>query len=435
MPARSRPAATRFWLLFFGSAVLIGGLGVVHHPAYQEWAVRRLPVKALVEAAAQHEVDDRWLYYTGLRLNEASRYAEALPLLQQAARLSPESARIRSEWTRAQLAQGRFGEDFAQLKQFGDAQPQSPTAHLLLGRFFLSLNNRKRAQEELGQAVRLDPRLAEAWSALASARAQHTEDFPKAAEAAEKAVALAPNDVESLLQLAFLKGQQGGGEAKRLYQRALEIAPDRPDVLRQYADFLLRADSPADAAKAEALAQRALDKEPDAPLGHLALGKARALQGKWQEAVAPLLKAAALQPNKPEPALLLAQAYGALKLTGEKKRWQQEYTARQAYQGKQRLLASDISVHPNDRTLLAKMAHLLGTHGDVNEAVRYSALSLREGQDSPAVLTFVAQDLLRGGYALPALTLARRALEVAPNEAAAQQLLRQAQRASPTAPP
>ena len=115
--------------------------------------MRRLPLRTLAAAIPQRQLDDRWLYYAGLRFNEAGRYTEALPVLQQAARLDPDSPRIRNEWTRAQLAEGHFAEAFSQLKQFVGTHPRSATAHLLLGRFYLSLNTETRALEELEQLL------------------------------------------------------------------------------------------------------------------------------------------------------------------------------------------------------------------------------------------------------------------------------------------
>lgn len=426
MSTQFRFTGLRFWLLFFGCAAMIAGLGVIHHPVYQEWSVGRLTLTMLVTALPQHQLDDRWLYFTGLRLNEASRHAEAIPVLQQATRLDPNSTRIRVAWTEAQLAEGRLGEAFSQLKQFVGTHPLQAMAHLLLGRFYLSLKTESHSLEELEQATRLDPKLAEAWSALASARTQFLNNTSLAAEAAEKAYVLAPNDVENTLQLAYLKGLNGDGKARNLYEQVVKLVPDRADVLRQYADYLLQCGGTSDVHKAESMARRAVDKDPDAPLGQLSLGNSLLRTGRWQEAIPPLTRAAQLMHNKPEPALYLSNAYGGLKKIGEKNFWRREFIARQHYQSERQRLSTEISLRPRNRDLLEKMAFLSGTHGDVNDAVRYRSLATGKVQDSPEVLGSVAQNLIQSGFTLPALTLARRALETAPENPIATKVVRQA---------
>lgn len=72
------------------------------------------------------------------------------------------------------------------------------------------------------------------------------------------------------------------------------------------------------------------------------------------------------------------------------------------------------------------MAFLSGPHGDVNDAVRYRSLATGKVQDSPEVLGSVAQNLIQSGFTLPALTLARRALETAPENPIATKVVRQA---------
>ncbi len=188
-------------------ALLLGVVAVLawavpRYPIYQEWRLSHLPLAQLERECSDTPDDYRLLYYTGKRLNERGRYAEALPLLLQSARLHPDEARIRDALAQAQMPLGQTGEAFNQLAQYVGTHPESAEGHLFLGKFYQAMKSGKRAQEELERAVTLNPELAEGWAALADVRSEFTPDGAATLDAARHAARLRPESAEDHLRLA-----------------------------------------------------------------------------------------------------------------------------------------------------------------------------------------------------------------------------------------
>src|SRR5262249_5585727 len=146
------------------------------------------------------------LYYIGLRLNQSQRFSEADPYLRQAVGLDPSSPRLRDEWARALLGSGLTTAAFGELKEFVGSNPDSGSAHLLLGKFYITQKSMQRAIEEMDRAVALDPALGEAWSYLAVAY-DGMDNQQRAREAVQKAIALRPNSADDQLLLATLQAR------------------------------------------------------------------------------------------------------------------------------------------------------------------------------------------------------------------------------------
>ena len=138
---------------------------------------------------------------------------------------------------------------------------------LLLNRSPLNLPP---AVEKLTQATRMDPEYAHAWAALARALslagryrpdADYRGLFDEAWEAAQTAVALAPELVDGRVEVAALLRDyrydwQG---AEREFLSALGLAPEDAYAQFQYADFL---ESQGRHAEALEYARRAVAREP-----------------------------------------------------------------------------------------------------------------------------------------------------------------------------
>ncbi|MDX1931249.1 MAG: tetratricopeptide repeat protein, partial [Capsulimonadales bacterium] len=202
-PSRTRdgnapePKPRRQRLLLGGIAVAAIGLAgarlVPYIPAVQEWRLERRSLDELLKERGDVSNDPRLLYFLGRRLNEQGRFVEAESNLRRAVGLDPESARLRDEWTRAQLGSGRTSDAFNQLRQFVGTHPRSALAHLALGKFYFAQNSMQRAREEFSVAVSLDSKHAEGWAYLSQAATQ-LELPNEPLEAARKAVALAPDN-------------------------------------------------------------------------------------------------------------------------------------------------------------------------------------------------------------------------------------------------
>jgi TolB-like protein/Tfp pilus assembly protein PilF len=156
---------------------------------------------------------------------------------------------------------------------------------------------------EYSEAIRLDPEYALAFAARSNelityaaeeATGAATRDsFDKAQADARKALALAPDLAEGHLALArfFFLGSLDFTGAMQEYERAMALAPGNARVLRLYGRFLVyigRTDAGL------AAARRAIVLDPLAPDTHEALGASLLSARQYEQAVAPLDEAIAL---------------------------------------------------------------------------------------------------------------------------------------------
>ncbi|GAB4459120.1 MAG: hypothetical protein OHK0029_21230 [Armatimonadaceae bacterium] len=419
------------WLLpILAFAVAVGGWGVWNNPSLQERWVSAMTLEQVAQARGERRDDVRLLYYHGLRLNEARDFAQAEPLLAQAAELSPDRAEVRREWARAQTALGNTNAAFQQLRQFVGTHPNNAEAHLLLGNFYLSVKAGKKALVELEEAVNLDPKAHEAWKSLAATRYEFSLDATKTEEAIQKALALSPDDpATNLLHARFLT-KENRPEARAAFLRVLELAPEDADARQAFADYLLlKGQSEEDLHRAGAEARTALQINPELDYARFVLGSVLLQEKNASEAVRWLREAAVALPRNPAVARELAAAYRQLHQGEQAEQWQQEFVARQEYQGKRQQLMAAALTGTDNKPAYDKLSTFLATHGEVEEAIRYRALALGVVPDDPAVLSKVAEELILGGYPMTALPLAQRAAAAAPEDTQVQDALRHAQSA------
>jgi tetratricopeptide (TPR) repeat protein len=137
--------------------------------------------------------------------------------------------------------------------------PESGTAHYLLGEAYRASGLEDAAGVAYAEAVRRDPDLAPAWNALGrflAARAQPD----RAADAFERALRIDPGLAVARNNLGALRLRAGEmGEAERLLLRALE---DDPDLAAAQANLGLLLRRRGDGAGAEARYRAALDLDP-----------------------------------------------------------------------------------------------------------------------------------------------------------------------------
>ena len=393
---KTRAAILRTVLL--GLAGSLAVWGILQNPHYQEWRLSRMPLAALERESIQDPDDARLLYYTGLRLNAQGRSAEALPLLLRSARLEPDSARTRDALAQAQLVGGQADQAYAQLAQFAGTHPRSAEGHLYLGKYYLSVNAGRKAQDELERAVALDPHLADGWAALVSALSQYSGDNAAILDAARHAVALRPDSPDDQWQLATLLAAQGQPEARAEYAHAVALAPGRADIRAAQAAFLLTTGRSEDRASAEAGARRATGLDPQNALAWRALGEALTGRGADADAVVPLSRAAALDPYDVRTPRDLSQLSQRLGRAAEAGHWRQVALTRQAYLDERHRLQDAALDHPQDRSQSRRFAAFLARHGETDEAVRFQALAQGRPPTDPAVLAAVAHDLHAGGF-------------------------------------
>ena len=213
------------------------------------------------------------------------------------------------------------------------------------------LDSLVRASEFFEQAIARDATYAQAYVGLSRALGTRanlngmapSEGYPKAIEAARKAIALDDSSAEAhaALAVAVLHYEWNWTEAEREYARARELGPENADVHFLYAGFFLRytsrnAEALDELGRAEALdpltpaipahiamiqtqsrrydeaiaaGKRALLLEPDSGLSHRALAAAYRMKGMTVESIAESRRLVELK--DPSGVVFLAQAYAA----------------------------------------------------------------------------------------------------------------------------
>lgn len=422
--SKMRGRSPRFTVALCLTAIgLAGGFLGLQSDAYQNWRLARLSLPALRQELAARGENARLLYHIGLRLNQARRFAEADGFLRQCVGLVPDNPRYRDEWAQALLGSGLTTAAFGELREFAGTNPNAPAAHFILGKFYYTQNSMLRASEEFERAVALDANLADAWMYLAGAR-NSLGDATKGQAAAKQAVRLRPHSAEAHLLLASFYARNHQQEAGAEFAQAVALAPAKAVMHQEYARWLLdSAQSPADRGRAAEQARQAVALGEIDPASFLTLGRALLYNGDRAGAVAPFLRAAELAPDDPAPALALSQTYHALNRAGESQTWQRDYLVRQRYQQQRNNLLMAVVNAPHADAPKARLARLLGRHGDADECARNYAMAMRKPLDSPAVMTAAANDLTQGGHADRALPLARRATGFGPHSPSAHEAL------------
>lgn len=159
--------------------------------------------------------------------------------------------------------------------------PKLAPARFNLGLTLSKAGRDAEAEQELSTTVELDPQHADAWSELATVRMKMSYEPEDLLETLEHALAVNPNHLGALNQKAVvLNSQDRVEDAIALMERALKIAPDRPELLVNYGDFLLD----RDATKSVEAYRKAYTTDPAFPDAQAKLAEALERINKVDEA-------------------------------------------------------------------------------------------------------------------------------------------------------
>jgi putative PEP-CTERM system TPR-repeat lipoprotein len=201
------------------------------------------PEEALKEARAVQASSPRnaagWLLES--QVHETQRkFDEAEKALRQGLKVAPDSGLLAARVNGALLAGGKAGEADTFIRKWLADHPKDTTARMHLGEREMASKNHKAAASHYQAVLAVDPNNVVALNNLAWISGQMND--PKALQYAERAVKLAPESAAVLDTMGTLL--VGKGEAKRgvdYLGRALRIAPDRADIRLNYAKALLGA--------------------------------------------------------------------------------------------------------------------------------------------------------------------------------------------------
>jgi len=204
---------------------------------------------------------------------ELRRFAEAVPPLARAVRLSPQSIPAYVYLTRAEAGAGRGPDALATVERGLALAPRNAELHQMKGRVLLAGGDVEAARASLERARALDPQNALVRVDLATLYRTQGQLPPALAEA-EEAVRLAPDAAEPQVARGLALGAQGREDlAAAAFRAALANHPDDPDALFFLGTVELRAGH-ADAARP--LLARLVEVAPRYPGAAQALARASA---------------------------------------------------------------------------------------------------------------------------------------------------------------
>jgi len=178
----------------------------------------------------------------------------------------------------------------------------------LKGRFFWNKRDTNDLQKALGyfqQAAKEDPNYALAWSGMADVYvllplfggADPADAYPKAKEAANKAIALDPNLAEPHADLGLIASLFDFDFAlsMREFEKSIALNPNYATAHHWFGDSVLQCIGDFNRAIAEM--KRALELDPLSVVFSVDLGVAYYFDGRYQEGIAQTRKALDLDPN------------------------------------------------------------------------------------------------------------------------------------------
>lgn len=205
-------------------------------------------------------------------LLQQARYAEALPLLERLAEAAPADADVAANLSIALRHCGRPEEALQAARRAGELAPDKVQGWNALGLAALQLDRAEEALRAFEAGLALDPRNA----AMALHRGhclRRLGRYDAALQAFSRLVQAAPNWIEGwrgLAQVQAIAGQLQAALQSR--QRARALAPDDPELEREYAIALLRTGAAAEAAQC---LERVLRGHPQEAQAWFWLGRAR----------------------------------------------------------------------------------------------------------------------------------------------------------------
>jgi tetratricopeptide (TPR) repeat protein len=264
--------------------------------------------------------------------------------------------------------------------------------------------------DEAVAAIERRPEEATLWGELGRLY-QATEYHSLARRAYAAAAELAPSDPAWPYYLGVDAARRGEHEeAVRRFRRTLELAPGYSTALLRLGEVLLATDELA--AAEEAFAEH-VAREPDAPWGHLGLGRVARRQGRLGEASRHLERALERLPGERKATYLLAMTYRELGRTTEA-----ESLLAGLSSGEQSptdpLLAEVARRAPGQQALVRRANDRLAA-GDLDGAATLYRQVLEVDSEHYTALVNLGNLYGRQGQSEEALALLRRAVEIDPD--------------------
>lgn len=299
-----RPDELRAWVLL-GSMYLAG-----REPAEAADAYRKVVALAPKEPRAP--------YLLGLALLAQGKSAEARQAFEASLALAPAYVEPLAQLVGMALAAKAPDTAADRVQQQIGRAPHSGALHALLGRIYVTRGQLDRAETAFLRATQLEPRLFDAYRALAEIYAREGKDAAALAKAAETFRAN-PKDVPALMLVAVIHERSGDRpKALEAYERVLAVDPNFVPAANNAA--YLYAERGGDQDRALDLARRAREAAPEEPRLADTLGWVLYKRGAYRQALALLSESGAKLPDSADVQYHLGLTLHKLRRPGEARR-------------------------------------------------------------------------------------------------------------------
>jgi tetratricopeptide (TPR) repeat protein len=338
-------------------------------PILADRALAHASLPELVAASHKQPHNPRVFSYLGMRYRQAGSLTQAEQAFAQAAQLGDDTEATWLAWATVTRDINREDDAFTILSLYLKQHPGSARAHYQLALQYQRNDAHKRTWEEAAQAAKCDAQYLDAWR-LAGEEAMAWGQFAEAEKALQQAVALAPQDWRSQMDLGTVQAEQKqNATALAAFHAAARLAPSQPLAQLCLGRALLEsAHTPAEMHAARIPLQQAIILRPTLAPAHLLLGQSYATQERWSEAAQELREAERLDPNDPETAFSLAGVY---RRTGDAPGADREASRHQALKAfieQKRALISRIEEAPEEIAPRLEVARLCAAHGQLSDA-------------------------------------------------------------------
>lgn len=244
------------------------------------------------------------LFNTAYQHVTAGRFAEAAPLLEQAARLNPRDFNTRFLLGQSYLKLNRPDDA---LRQWRVALEIQPANIRLMQVMIVEYENGlyyAEAEALARKALDLDPADLNLYL-LAIHACQNARDLPTGFEIARRAAARFPGSARANFEYGFHL-QRAGQPAEQYLKKAMELDRNYEEPCYFYGDLLTTQGRDEEAIP---YLRRAIEIRSGYVAAHISLARALMHLERWQDAVAELEATAKIDPAHPEPHLMLSRLY------------------------------------------------------------------------------------------------------------------------------
>jgi tetratricopeptide (TPR) repeat protein len=264
------------------------------------------------DALADLPGEPNLLSLLGAALNAQGRGPEAEPLLRRALEEEPDYAKGHEELGRSLLQLGRVEEAIDRLRRALELDPKLQSAQLTLVHALTESGRAEQADELMQVFLRADP----TRQLIAQAAEHHRAGRLEQAEAIYREILRRdPNHLEALRLLALVAmNAEHYGQAEKLLERAVEIAPD---FLAAWIDLSRAKLERLDLQGASASIERAFQLNPHSANVHVNLAHVQARSGRHDQAIETYRRAIELNPDLPAGHLGLGNTLKTVGRQGE----------------------------------------------------------------------------------------------------------------------